>query len=201
MRWHPHHYAVATEQVLDVGRLANISEAAAEEADESGYLAGNQMYQDLRGYGWSDVDRSLEAERRFIARLQAAKDLEAEAASLDDERFDCFDPADGLWGLDIGVASAAIALSALGAVPVGSCNAGGFGGRHQGAYPYVAFFIGSAEPNLVISIARAAGVGLRSDEAGLAQIFGCGDLDLLGFAELATMMQGPSGDPAHSSPS
>ena len=80
MRWHPHHYAVATEQGLDVGRLANISEAAAEEADESGYLAGNQMYQDLRGYGSSDVDRSLEAERRFIARLQAAKDLEAEGA-------------------------------------------------------------------------------------------------------------------------
>ena len=95
-------------------------------------------------------------ERRLIARLQAAEDLEAEAERIDDERLDCFEPSDGLWGLDIGVASATIALSALGAIPVGSCNAGGFGGHHQGAYPYVAFFIGGAAPEAIISTARAA---------------------------------------------
>jgi hypothetical protein len=178
-------YPAVIEQNLDVAHLSALSETAAIEADESGYLAGNQMYQDLRGYGWLDVARTLEVERRLIAQLQGSADLEAEAARIDDERLDCFEPSEGLWGLDIGAASATIALSALGAIPVGSCNAGGFGGHHQGAYPYVSFFLGIAFPELVVSISRAACVGLRSDVDGLAQIYGGGDLDLLRFAETA----------------
>ena len=185
MRWRSHLCLAVIEQILDVDSLSELSEMAAIEADESGYLAGNQMYQDLRGYGWLDVARTLEVERRLIAQLQGAADLEAEAARIDDERLDCFEPSDGLWGLDIGVASATIALSALGAIPVGSCNAGGFGGHHQGAYPYVSFFLGGAPPEFVVSISLAASVGLRSDADGVAQIFGAGDLDLLRFAETA----------------
>ena len=185
MRWRSHLYPAVIEQNLDIARLAELSETAAVEADESGYLAGNQMYQDLRGYGWLDVAHTLEVERRLIAQLQGSADLEAEAARIDDERLDCFEPSEGLWGLDIGVASATIALSALGAIPVGSCNAGGFGGHHQGPYPYVSFFLGGALPEFVVSISRAANVGLRSDADGLAQIFGGGDLDLLRFAETA----------------
>jgi|SRR5271154_3798874 hypothetical protein len=96
-------------------------------------------------------------------------------------------------GLDLGVTSATIALSAFGAMPVGSCNAGGFGGKHQGAYPYVAFFIGGADPDAIISIARAAGVGVRSNGVGLVQIFGSGDLDLLRFAETAVKSSDPDG--------
>lgn len=185
MRWRAHVYPVVIEQALVVARLAKLSEAAAAEADETGYLAGNQMYQDLRGFGWLDVARTLEVERNFILCLQEAGDLDAEAATIDDERTDAFAPSDGLWGLDIGVASATIALSALGAAPVGSCNAGGFGGFHQSAYPYVAFFVGPAAAEPIISIARKAGVGLRCDEAGLAQIFGADDFSLLRFAENA----------------
>jgi hypothetical protein len=57
--------------------------------------------------------------------------------------------------------------------------------EHQGAYPCVAFFVGGAAPELIISINRTAGVGVRSDGTGLAQIFGASDLDLLRFAETA----------------
>jgi hypothetical protein len=167
MRWRDHIYPVAIEQTLDVASLAKLSDTAAEEADESGDLAGNQMYQDLRGYGWPDVARALALEHRLIATLQVAEDLEAEAMRIDDERLDYFEPSDGLWGLDLGVASAPIALSAFGAIPVSSCNAGGFGGTHQGGYPYVAFFIGGVDPEAIISTARAAGVGLRSDTDGV----------------------------------
>ena len=195
MQWHDHHYPAAIEQALDVASLAKLSDIAADEADESGDLAGNQMYQDLRGYGWPDVARALAVEHRLIATLQAAEDLEAEAMRIDDERLDCFEPADGLWGLDLGVASAPIALSAFGAIPVSSCNAGGFGGTHQGGYPYVAFFIGGVDPEAIISTARAAGVGLRSDTDGVAQIFGAGDLSLLRFAETALKLNDPD---AHS---
>jgi hypothetical protein len=191
MRWRDHLYPVVIEQVLDVASLAELSDIAANEADESGYLEGNQMYQDLRGYGWPDVAHALVLERRLIAKLQEAEDLEAEAMQIDDERLDCFEPSDGLWGLDLGVASATIALSALWAIPVGSCNAGGFGGKHQARYPYVAFFIGRAAPDLITSIARTADVGIRSNSKGLAQIFGAGDLDLLRFAETALRSSGP----------
>jgi len=189
MRWRPQVYPVLIGQALNVARLATLSDVEADEADESGYLAGNQMYQDLRGYGWSDVAAAIEIERRFIARLQAADDLDGEAQRIDDERLDSFEPSDGLWELDIGVAAATIALSALGATPVGSCNAGGFGGHHQARYPYVAFYVDAGAADLILALARAADVGLRGDETGLAQIYGAGDLDLLRFAETALTSQ------------
>lgn len=185
MQWRAHTYPVVIDQRLDIKGLATLTETEAGEADESGQLAGNHMYQDLRGCGWDDLSRALDLERQFMARLQGAEDLEDEAARLDEERLDCFEPSDGLWELDIGVASATVALSALGAVPVGSCNAGGFGGQHQGGYPYVAFYLGIAAPATIVALARAANVGLRSDETGLAQIFAAGDFDLFRFAQTA----------------
>jgi hypothetical protein len=190
LQWRPHDYPVAIDQVLDVAHLAPLSDVEADEADESGYLAGNQMYQNLRGYSWGDVAAAVEIERRFIARLQAADDVDNEAQQIDDERLDCFEPSDGLWDLDIGVAAATIALSALGATPVGSCNAGGFGGHHQAQYPYVAFYLDAGAAELTLALARAAGIGLRGDETGPAQIYGAGDLDLLRFAETALSSQG-----------
>jgi len=189
MQWRPHAYPVVIDQALDVTRLAALSDVEADEADESGYLEGNQMYQDLRGYAWGDVAAAVGIERGFIARLQAADDLDDEAQRIDDERLDCFEPSDGLWELDIGVAAATIALSALGATPVGSCNAGGFGGHHQARYPYVAFYVDAGAADLILALARAADVGLRGDETGLAQIYGAGDLDLLRFAETALTSQ------------
>ncbi len=201
MRWRPHAYPGATGQTLDVTRLATLSDVDADEADESGYLDGNQMYQDLRGYGWDDVAAAVAIERRFIARLQAADDLDDEAQRIDDERLECFEPSDGLWELDIGVAAATIALSALGATPVGSCNAGGFGGHHQARYPYVAFYVEPGPAALILALAQAAEVGLRGDDSGLAQIYGAGDLDLLRFAEAALNSQAPTAPSPGSGPS
>ncbi|HXQ11088.1 MAG TPA: hypothetical protein VN805_08870 [Caulobacteraceae bacterium] len=199
MQWRPHSYPVAIAQALDVDRVAALSDVDANEAGESGYLAGNQMYQDLRGYSWGDVAAALEIERRFIARLQAADDLDNEARQIDDERLDCFEPSDGLWELDVGVAAATIALSALGATPVGSCNAGGFGGHHQARHPYVAFYANAGAAELILALAQAADVGLRGDESGLAQLYGAGDLDLVRFAETALKSQGSTPHPPGSS--
>lgn len=201
MQWHPHVYPVAIGQVLDAAHLATLSDADADEADETGYLGGNQMYQDLRGCSWEDVAAAVEIERQFIARLQAAQDLDDEAQRIDDERLDCFEPSDGLWDLDIGVAAAAIALSALGATPVGSCNAGGFGGHHQARYPYVAFYIDAGAADLILALARTAKVGLRDDESSLAQIYATGDLDLLRFAETAMCAQASGSHSPGSDPS
>jgi len=192
MRWRTISYDVAINRNLVVDQAAALSQAEADEADESGFLAGNQMYQDLRGCGWDELARAIAVEREFIFRLQQAEDLEAEAARIDDERQDCFDPAEGLWELDIGVASATIALSALGAIPVGSCNAGGFGGHHQASRPYVAFYLAATDPELLTSIARDANVGLSNAAEGLVQIFAAGDLDLVCFAEVALARCAPS---------
>ena len=183
MRWQRHAYPVTIRQELNIERLATISSIEVDEAEDSGYLAGNQMYQDLRGLDWVDVARSIEIERQFITRLREAPDVDAESSRIDDERLDCLEPDEGLWQLDVGVASAAIALSAFGAVPVGSCNAGGFGGQHQGAHPYVTLFLGAAAAESIVSVAQAARVGLSDAGDGLAQIFGAGDLDLFHFAE------------------
>jgi len=191
MRWRTNAYDVPIDQALVVDQVAELSQAEADEADESGFLAGNQMYQDLRGCGWDELARTIVVERDFIIRLQQAEDLEAEAAQIDDERLDCFEPSEGLWELDIGVASATIALSALGAIPVGSCNAGGFGGQHQASHPYVAFYLDAADPELITSIARQVNVGLNNGAEGLVQIFAAGDLDLLSFAEKALNLCAP----------
>jgi hypothetical protein len=100
------------------------------------------------------IDVPVDGVSPLIRKVASDPCTKAEATRIDDERLDCFEPSDGLWGLDIGVASATIALSALGAIPVGSCNAGGFGGHHQGAFPYVSFFLGGAPPGFVVSISR-----------------------------------------------
>jgi len=148
-------------------------------------LAGNQQYRDLRGVTWEEVADAARREAALFIRFAAAADLEREAEQYDEERLGGFDAADELWGLDVGVAAAALALSALGAIPVSSCNAGGFGGHHIADFPYVAFYIGRAVPAAVLSIAEAADVGLDVVDSGLGRLFGGTDVDLHRFAEVA----------------
>ena len=100
-----------------------------EQAEEDGALAGNRSYHDLRGFSWEEVRAALDAEISVINRLKAAEDLEAEISALEDLQATSFEEEPALWGLDVGVAAATIALSAYGATPVSSCNAGAFGGR------------------------------------------------------------------------
>ena len=80
---------------------------------------------------------ALSALEHRRAHLQAAEDLEAEAMRIDDERLGSVRLLHG--SADLGVASATIALSAFGAIPVASCNAVSFGGTHQGGIPMSRF--------------------------------------------------------------
>jgi hypothetical protein len=192
MRWCAKTYPVAISRVLDTGRLASISDAEADEGEESGFLAGNQMYQDLRALSWADLAAAIALEASLIARLQQAADLDSAAEILDDERLDVSEPADGLWGLDIGVASAVAAFSVLGGTPVSSCNAGGFGGTHSADPPYVAGHLPKTAGYALLRAAEAANVGVATAADGLVQVFGRTDMDLLRFARtvLATSSQG-----------
>jgi hypothetical protein len=133
-------YPQPITRILDPDTLGVLSEEDADRGEEDG-LEGNQQYRDLRGMSWAQVEAALRQEAAFFNRLAAAADLDEEAELIEEEREAADFPEDDLWGLDVGVISATLALSALGATPVSSCNAGGFGGHHVAAFPHVAFFL------------------------------------------------------------
>ena len=78
-----------------------------------------------------------------------------------------------------------MALSALGALTVNSCNAGGFGGAHMERFPVVAMFLPKAIAAEVLAIAEEANVGLDMIQGGLVRLYGSSDFDLHRFAQLA----------------
>ena len=179
-------------RILDPDALGVLSEEDADRGEEDG-LEGNQQYRDLRGMSWDQVERALKQEAEFFDRLAAAPDLDVEAELIDEEREAAYFSEDDLWGLDVGVISATIALSALGGTPVSSCNAGGFGGFHVAAFPYVAFFLPRSEAAEVLAIAEVADVGLDVVAGGIARLYGRTDLDLHRFAQAALKRHGASG--------
>lgn len=177
-------YPVAVVRHLDLRALATLSTEEADSGEDDG-LQGNQQYRDLRGIAWSQVEAALRQELELFQRFGAAADVDREAEVYEEERADAFLPEEDLWGLDIGVIGATLALSALGATPVSSCNAGGFGGRHGAIFPHVAFFLPRAAADEVMAIATEADVGLDVVEGGIARIFARRDYDLHRFGEVA----------------
>jgi hypothetical protein len=171
-------------RVLNPDTLEVLSEEDADRGEEDG-LEGNQQYRDLRGMTWAQVAATLLQEAEFFDRLAAAADLNEEAELIEEERAAADFPEDDLWGLDVGVIGATLALSALGATPVSSCNAGGFGGHHVAAFPYVAFFLPRSAAAEVLAIAEEADVGVDVVEGGIARLYGATDFDLHRFAQLA----------------
>ncbi len=185
MHWAPRSFPIEIRRQLKIADLSEVSPEELEQGEEDGALAGNRSYFDLRGCGWDLVRTALDIESKVIERLKTADDIEAEASAFEEERVTAFHNEPALWGLDVGVAAATIAISAYGATPVSSCNAGAFGGQHQARYPYVAFFLPKELAPEIMLCAEAADVGLLCDENGIAQIYGQGEMDLVRFAETA----------------
>ena len=154
-------FEVDIRRDLDPAACEVLSAEAADVADETGELGGNALYQDLRGTSWSHVRALLEVERALVKRIGSSPDPAAAEAEYEEERDTDPDNLEGLSGLDIGVAAAAGALSALGATPFISCNAGTFGTLHPARQPYVAFYLSAASPALLLALAEAASLGLQ----------------------------------------
>lgn len=156
--------------------------------------AGNQHYQDLRGFKWEDVARVLPFEHQLLARLEAATDAAAEEERIIDELAlqSEADETHPLFELDIGVASAVLTLSSGGAIPATSCNGGAFGSFHQGSNPYVAFYVRPRRLLAIQSWAKAAGLGLNIVE-GIVGLHARRVDDLLTFAEVALAAQNQGG--------
>jgi hypothetical protein len=128
-----------------------------EATDDSG-LGCNRLYLDLRRLSWAEAKRVFALEGELIARIEAAEDTDAEYEAIEDE---LYESDVHLFGLDLGVASTVVSLSAARCLPFSSCNAGAFGGRHQEAYPVVAFYTRPQMVDLLLASAAAAEIGLE----------------------------------------
>ena len=177
-------YPAPAEREIDLKALAVLSEKEADAGEDDG-LQGNQQYLDLRGISWDQVAYGLDAEAALIQRFGASDNIDAEAERYDEEREEAFLPEEDLWGLDVGVIGATLALSALGATTVSSCNAAGFGGFHVAQFPHIAFFLPREIAGEVLAIAEAVGAGLAMTTGGLVCLSGRTDLDLHRFGEVA----------------
>lgn len=177
-------FDVEIRRELNVAECELLSEETAEAADENGELGGNALYQDLRGATWAHVRAVLEVEGALIRRVAEAADPAAAEAEYEEQRDTDPDNLEGLCGLDLGVAAAAAALSALGATPFISCNAGSFGGHHPAKCPYVAFYLSSASPARLLALAEAAGVGFGMRD-GPITLYARSIIDLREFAQRA----------------
>ena len=106
---------------------------------------------------------SIPLEEELITRIEASANPEDEYDMIEDELYE--DP-EGMYGLDIGVASAVISLSAARCLPFSSCNAGAFGGNHHEWHPVVAFFSRPEAITLLLDCAKEANTGLNQGDIG-----------------------------------
>jgi hypothetical protein len=87
-----------------------------------------------------------------------------------------------LYGLDLGVASSVVALSAAHCIPFSSCNAGTFGGYHHEDYPLVAFYARPPALDLLLACAEKAGIGLVAENTGELVAYAADVLHMRAFA-------------------
>jgi hypothetical protein len=151
-------FDVEIARKVDRGELGWPEGGAAQ--DDTG-LGGNRAYIDLRRMTWAEARSAADLEREMIARIESAPDPEAEYEAVEDE---LFESDQGLYGLDLGVAGAVIALSAAGCVPCASCNAGAFGGRHHESHPLVVFYAHAEAVDALMAAAEEAEIGLEGGE-------------------------------------
>lgn len=137
-------------------------------------LGGNRHYSDMRGTGWRSVAAVLQEEAKYLARLRRAQDITCEVHEVLNELEQRNEDEGGhpLWGLDIGVAGATLALAASGCITFTSCNGGAFGdGRHLEGYPLVGFFMRPRLVGLISEAADTSGTGLLMHGDGSLQVY------------------------------
>lgn len=172
-------FDVAVERKVDVALLGWPERG---EADTDSGLGCNRSYVDLRHLTWTEAKRVYRAEDDFIARIEAADDPDEEYEAIEEELYE--DP-EGIYGLDIGVASTVVALSASRCVPFTSCNAGALGGgTHHEWHPLVAFYASFTVIELLLRCAEASAVGLTNHEGARLLVYARDIRDMRNFARL-----------------
>lgn len=177
-------YNEPIRRLIDPVSLAVLSDEEADAGEDDG-LEGNHFYRDVRSVQWDLVAAAIQAEAALFDRFKASVDMNAEYEAWREELEEAETPEEDFYGLDLGVISAVFALSAIGAVTVRSCNAGGFGGRHAELYPQITMFLPHEHVDQVLLAAEAADVGLEMLVGGLVRLYGRTDFDLHRFAQMA----------------
>lgn len=150
-------------------------------------LGLNRSYADLRRLPWSEAKRVYALEEKLIARIEASDDPDEEYKIIEDELY--ADP-EGIYALDIGIASTVVALSAARCVPFSSCNAGAFGDSHHEQYPVVAFYARPEMVVLLLECAEASGVGLRNEDGGGLVVYSADIRHMRAFAQALIQRRG-----------
>lgn len=140
------------------------------------FPGGNRLYKDLRGrYTWADARTTLREDRaisRHLRSLLSSWEMREEAAevlavraNMDlDVFWDEYFPASPFSHLDVGVASSVVALVALGAAPIISCNGCVFGDPHFHPHPLIAFYAPATSEQAIVEAARAAKLHLEQND-------------------------------------
>lgn len=131
-----------------------------EEAADGTGLGCNLDYRDLRGLTLEDARRGVALESEQVEQLLANG---SGCSGCDDGCQQC-EPE--IEGLELGVASTVVALSAFGCTPYTSCNGGAFGGDHPSSHLIVGFYLRPPHVETVRDAAWRAGVGLTNDANG-----------------------------------
>jgi hypothetical protein len=158
-------FAIEIERTVDAEALAW---PESDMCEDDCNLDCNREYRDLRGASWEDASRVLALEESLLERLKSADDLATTLDSISDE---LYEDDEGLWGLDIGVASTVMSLSAAGCIPSTSCNGGCFGDHHHESYPLVSFYAKPAWVPYLLAAAEEAKVGLINEDSGSILVY------------------------------
>lgn len=160
--------------------------------DDSG-VGCNRLYIDLRRMPWSEARRVLEIEEDQLLREDEAaasgnvagdkpeQDALQRPKPDDTEVDDDNELTEVLYGLDLGVASVVLALSAAGCIPFASCN-----GRpgHLEQYPVVVSWAQAQRVLDLLEVAEEAGCGLENANERAVLVYADDVHKMLAFARV-----------------
>lgn len=148
---------------LDLTGLTRLTIAEIEAAEDDGFLAGNQEYLDLSFLGVTDLAECIVREGDILHQFRETGDsASSETAFIAGRKIQ--DEVETLWHLDVGVASATVALIASGAHPFLSCNGGLLGAPHSRPHPLVRFYLQDLQPDQLRQwLARSGLSALKED--------------------------------------
>lgn len=143
---------VIRRQDVDVRQLGWL---AGRRAETRHTFPANRDYMDLRGLSLAQLDAVLALERDAFAHLEAAHYSAPAIDEADRLQRRC----SVVPGLDFGIGSSVVALSALGCVPVMSCRGRSLGPHaHQFPAPMVTFYARKAHVPRILDAVKSTGV-------------------------------------------
>ena len=172
---------------INIERNANpkgVDMPSEERASTEDGLLENHDYIDMRG---------IDNEYAISVILEEAEILNRIAAIPEDrQQEDLIEIMDELWeacspliAFDIGVGGMVHALSAVGCVPISSCNGGVLGDFHSLPHPWVITHAPVSILDFLFEVADRAGVGLANNDNGMLEIYAD---DIMKFHRMAHLL-------------